>query len=137
VPGSLDKKGGKRFHLSCIFCYICKRFHLFQHSSLTQPTQYISKLYNQGLIIASGQLLHHLKSEGVDEQKLCAEHRCCCCQGFAGHWAGRARTLCQLTLRTSVMHQLIVQHHVLCQLTDQVSVIFFRVCRIRGLPNNL
>jgi hypothetical protein len=40
VPGSLDKKrGGRRFHLNCIFCYI-KRFHLFQHTRrLTNPTQ--------------------------------------------------------------------------------------------------
>jgi hypothetical protein len=38
VLGSLDKKDGRRFYLSGIFCLI-KRFHFFQQNCLTNPTQ--------------------------------------------------------------------------------------------------
>jgi hypothetical protein len=38
VYSSLDKKGGRRFHLSCIFL-LYKRCHHFQQSRLTIPTQ--------------------------------------------------------------------------------------------------
>jgi hypothetical protein len=51
VPGSLGRKNGRIFYLSCIFCYIKGSFHLCQHSRQTNPTLHLVNVTHTALIL--------------------------------------------------------------------------------------